>query len=78
MQMGLFLHPLELPEQKHRGIFEEMLLAVFPQQLGLLPDHMSEDSVVDGNAVDVVDLLDQLETHGTPDASVPWWRGGYM
>lgn len=76
--MGLLLHPLKLPKQKHRRILNGVLLALFLQGLGLLLDYMCEDGVIDGEAIDGVELLDQFETHGASYPPVPAWMHAYM
>lgn len=56
--MGLLLHSLKLPKQKYRSIFNGMLLALFLQGLGLFLDYVCEDGVIDGEAIDGIELLD--------------------
>jgi hypothetical protein len=76
--MRLLLHSLKLSEQEDRGIFDGVLLAEFEGDLRFLLDEMGEDGVVDGKAVDGVELLDEFEAHGAPHPAVPDWRQAYM
>ena len=48
-----------------------MLLALGLSLGGLLGDQVAENGVINGKAIDVVELLDQFETHGAPDPAVP-------
>jgi len=76
--MCLLLHSLELPEQKHACVFYRMGPA-FQMQLSLfLLEYVGEDGVIDGQAFDIVDLLDQFETHWAAHSSVPGCLGKYM
>lgn len=78
LHVGLLLYSLELPKQKHRGISNGMLLALLLQRLCLLLDDVREDGVVDGQAIDGIELLDQLETHGASHPAVPDCIQAYM
>lgn len=58
LHMSLLLHPLKLPKQKHRSVFDMMLPAFLLRSCCFLRHNMSEDGVIDGKAIDVIELLD--------------------
>lgn len=70
LHVGLLLHPLELPEQPHPCVLDGVLHALLECLLGLFFDEVGEDGVVDGDPLDVVELLDQFETHGAAHSPV--------
>jgi hypothetical protein len=67
----LLLHPLELPEQKDRGVLDGILLSCYLGSFRLFLNDMREDGMVDGEAIDGFELLDELQTHGASDSPVP-------
>jgi hypothetical protein len=56
--MCLFLNPLKLSEQKHRGIFNLVLLPTFLKSLRLLLDNIPKNSMIYRYAIDIINLLD--------------------
>ena len=58
LQMCLFLNPLKLSEQKHRGIFNLVLLPTFLKSLRLLLDNIPKNSMIYRYAIDIINLLD--------------------
>lgn len=69
--MGLFLYSLELSEEEDRGVVNGVGLALFLGLLAFLFDEVGKNGVVDGQAVDVVQLLYQFETHRASHSAVP-------
>lgn len=69
--MSLFLNSLELSKQEDRGILDRMLLSLGLCFCSLLGDQMGKNGVVDGQPIDIVELLYKFETHGASDPSVP-------
>ena len=55
--MRLLLHSLELPKQKHRGVFDMILPAFLLSRCCFFLHDMREDGVIDGKAIDAVELL---------------------
>ena len=76
--MGLFLYSLELSEEEDRGVVNGVGLALFLGLLAFLLDEVGKNGVVNGQAVDVVQLLYQFETHRASHSAVPKWLQGYM
>lgn len=69
--MGFFLNSLELSEQKYRSILDRMTFSVLFYCVCLFLDDMCKNGMVDGEPVNVIELLDQLEAHGAADSAVP-------
>lgn len=57
LHMGLLLNPLELPKQKHRSVFDMILPAFLLRDCCFLLHNMSKDGVIDGQAIDGIELL---------------------
>ena len=58
VHLCFFLNSLELAEQIDRRVLYRVLFAAFLCIIGLFLDDVAEDGVVDGEAVDVVELFD--------------------
>lgn len=69
--MSLLLNSFKLSKQKHRGILDRMLFALGLCLCSLLGDQMAENGVIDGQPIDVVELLYKFKTHGASDPSIP-------
>ena len=69
--MGLFLNPFELSEQKDRGILDRVLPSLPLRLRRLLGYQVGENGVIDGQPVDVIELLYKFEAHGAPHPPIP-------
>ena len=56
----LFLHPLKLSKEIDGGIFNRMLFSIFLGLFSLFFDDVSEDGMIYGQSINVVELLDQF------------------
>lgn len=76
--VGLFLDSFELPEQEYGGIFNSCFFPFFFGNRVLFLDDVCENSVINGEPIDIIELFDEFETHWAPDSSVPKFRVDYM
>lgn len=76
--MRLLLHPLKLRIQVDGGILYGRVAVVCFASFLLFLHQMREDRVVNGEPIQVVDLLDELQAHGASNAAVAEWLGVYV
>ena len=74
--VSLLLDSFELSEQKFTCIDKVGVITFFKDYFVLFLSQVMINGVIDREPFDGVDVLDELETHGTPYSSIPEIRKG--
>ena len=69
--MGFFLDPFKFPKQEFSSIFDDKLFILFVQGLSFSTGNMLKNSMIYRKSLQRIQMLDQLQTHGTPYPSIP-------